>query len=319
VPTKVKSPAARNSDRSASGAAARGKAAAQHNFGAHLSIAGGMYHALESAERLGFDAVQVFVKNQRQWKAGPLRADDLDRWFKTRARVGLRTAPIAHATYLINLAAHDPIIAQKSRDAFAEELIRCDAFEIPYLVIHPGAAVGAPVAEALLRVSKTIDAIFEKYPKLRAMPLLETTAGQGSCLGCTFEQLGQIIDAVQEPRRVGVCIDTCHVFSTGHDIRTSDGYQRMIAQAAKHVGLKKIRAWHFNDSKTPLNSRVDRHAHIGLGQIGDAGFANVLADERFAGLPMLLETPKEKDHPQGREWDAVNFARLRAIARKAPR
>lgn len=297
--------------------AQRGAAPPLHYFGAHLSIAGGAYRALEAAERLGCDAVQIFVKNQRQWRAAPLRAEDLDQWFKTRARVSLPAPPVAHATYLINLAAHDPVIAARSREAFAEELLRCDAFDIPYLVIHPGAAVGAPLDEALARVAAAIDETFARHPKLRAMPLLETTAGQGSCLGCSFEQLGQIIDGVQEPQRVGVCIDTCHVFSTGYDIRTREGYERMVALAERHVGLNKIRCWHFNDSRTALNSRVDRHAHIGLGQIGDAGFANILGDARFHGLPMLLETPKLNDHPEGRAWDEVNLARLRKIARRA--
>jgi deoxyribonuclease-4 len=184
---------------------------------------------------------------------------------------------------------------------------------IPYLVLHPGAAGEAPVGQAIKRVAAALNEIFDRQPRLTTMPLLETTAGQGTALGSRFEQLGEIIGRLQEPARVGVCIDTCHVFAAGYDIRDAAQYQAMIELAERCVGLDRIRCWHLNDSKTDLGSRVDRHEHIGRGRIGSAGFRNLLADRRFHGVPMILETPKGND-PGGREWDRVNLRRLRALA-----
>lgn len=286
-----------------------------HRFGSHLSIAGGMHHAIEEALRLRFQTVQVFVKNQRQWRATPFKADDLDAWFRLRATPGFGP-PVAHATYLINLASADPKLYDQSRAAFAEELQRCQTLAIPWLVVHPGAALGAPVDEALGRVSAALNRIFDDAPNLTTMPLLETTAGQGSTLGRTFEELGAILRGVREPQRVGVCVDTCHVFAAGYDLRDPAAFAAMLALADREVGLDRVRCWHLNDSRGDLGSRVDRHAHIARGCIGAAGFRNVLAEPRFLGVPMILETPKERDE-RGREWDLINVARLRALARAA--
>jgi deoxyribonuclease-4 len=287
----------------------------RHRFGSHLSVAGGIYKAIETALELRFDTVQVFVKNQRQWRAAPLRQNDLDRWFELRASPGFGP-PIAHATYLINLASPDDALWEKSRRAFAEELWRCDVLDIPYLVVHPGAALDGGEEEAIARVAAALNRIIDELPSLRCMPLLEMTAGQGSCLGRTFGQLGGIVAAMAEPARVGVCIDTCHVFAAGYDFRTPAGYATMMDEAEWAVGIERIRCWHLNDSKRELGSRVDRHEHIGRGCIGDAGFASVLADGRFADVPMILETPKGLD-AKGRNWDRINTARLRRIARTA--
>jgi deoxyribonuclease-4 len=274
-----------------------------------------MHHALESARRLGMEAVQVFVKNQRQWRAAPLRSDDLDRWHALRTtRV---TGPVvAHATYLINLASADDVLWERSRAAFAEELQRCDVLNIPHLVIHPGAALDGDSGRGMRRVAAALNRIFEEQPRLRVRPLLETTAGQGTALGSRFEELAAIIGGVQEPQRIGVCIDTCHVFAAGYDIRDAAGYAAMVALIQRTVGLERIRCWHFNDSRAGLGSRVDRHEHIGRGQIGLAGFRHVLADARFAGVPMILETPKGLD-AAGREWDRVNLRKLREVFRRA--
>ena len=289
--------------------------ATPHRFGSHLSIAGGMHHAIEDALRLGFDTVQVFVKNQRQWRATPFKPDDLERWHELLATPGFGPV-IAHATYLINLASGDQALFGKSVAAFAEELSRCRTLRIPYLVVHPGAAGSHPVEAALARVAAGLNRIFKDDPTLDTIPLLETTAGQGTSLGHTFEQLGAIIDLLDEPQRVGVCVDTCHVFAAGYDISDVNAYAEMMKSADRAFGLERIKCWHMNDSKRELGSRVDRHEHIGRGCIGSDGFANVLGDRRLDGVAMVLETPKG-ENDAGREWDRVNRARLRSIASRA--
>lgn len=274
-----------------------------------------MHHAIEAALRLRFRTLAVFTKNQRQWRAAPLDPSDFRRWHELRTTPGFGPV-VAHATYLINLASASASLYERSQEAFALELSRCDELEIPYLVVHPGAAGTQSIDAAIDRVAAALDAVFHKTPQLRAIPLLETTAGQGSTLGRTFAELGQIIRRARCAARIGVCVDTCHVFAAGYDIRTPAGYAAMIREAEREVGLERIRAWHLNDSRGDLGSRVDRHEHIGLGRIGLAGFRQVLADRRFAGLPMILETPKGTD-PAGKDWDAVNYRRLRALAQAA--
>jgi deoxyribonuclease-4 len=294
---------------------AHADAARPHRFGAHMSIAGGMHHAISEALKLRFDTLQVFVKNQRQWRAAPLKPDDLARWNELLDTTGIGPV-VAHATYLINLASADEGLYEKSRTAFAEELQRCQALSIPYLVIHPGAAREQSTEQAIERVAAALNLIFADQRDLKTMVLLETTAGQGTTLGRTFRELGAIIDRIDESERVGVCVDTCHVFAAGYDIRRPDRYKAMIAEAKRCVGLERIRCWHLNDCKSECGSRVDRHEHIGRGRIGSAGFRNVLADKRFRGVPMILETPKGENE-RGRLWDLVNVQRLRTIASRA--
>jgi deoxyribonuclease-4 len=274
-----------------------------------------MHHALEAALGLGCDVVQVFVKNQRQWQAPILNSADLHRWHALLAASGLRR-PIAHATYLVNLAAPSHRLYVRSEALFAQELLRCEQLGIRYLVVHPGSAGGSSPSAGIARVSRAFNRIFAQHPTLRTMPLLETMAGQGTSLGRSFDELAAIIAGVEEPQRVGVCIDTCHVFAAGYDIRRPAGYADMVAQAARTVGLERIRCWHLNDSRCPCGSHVDRHAHIGQGKLGRAAFAHVLGDPRFWGVPMILETPKGQD-ARGRDYDAVNLRRLRAIAARA--
>jgi len=285
-------------------------AAPRHLFGAHLSIAGGVYRAAEEALRLRFDTVQVFVKNQRQWAGPPLRPDDVARWLELASRPGFGPT-VAHASYLINLASADRLLRRRSIAAFRDELERCAQLHIPYLVVHPGSAGEAPVAEALRRVASALNEILSRAPAGTA-PVLETTAGQGRTLGTSFGELREILAHVEQPQRVGVCIDTCHVFAAGYDLRTPAGYAALVAEIETTVGIERIRCWHFNDSKTALGSRVDRHEHIGRGHIGSAGFRQVLTDPRFFGLPLILETPKGEDE-RGRLWDRVNVGRLRRI------
>jgi deoxyribonuclease-4 len=306
--TKRRTPQRRPNDSAAGGAQ-------PHRFGSHLSIAGGMANAIERARAMGMGALQVFVKNQRQWKAHDFRRDDFERWHELRLQAlqdGTFGPIVAHATYLINLAAADEFLYTRSRDAFAEELLRCQALGIPYLVVHPGSAGAQSRGIALRRVGEALQQIFDQHAELTTMPLLETTAGQGTCLGCRFEDLAEIIAQVRTPDRVGVCVDTCHVFSAGYDIRDARGYEEMVRTIRDTVGLERIRCWHLNDSKTAFNSHVDRHEHIGKGQIGLAGFKNLLADARFRGLPMILETPKDEDGSG--KMDRMNLKRLRQIA-----
>lgn len=288
--------------------------AARHRFGSHLSVAGGLHRAATEAQRLGFAAVQVFVKNQRQWAAPPLGAEQIASWRAARDSAGLAET-VAHATYLINLASPDDALYERSRRAFAIELERCDALGIPGLVVHPGAALDAPVTAGISRVAAALNRIFADHPHLRTMPLLETTAGQGSTLGRTVEELGAIFAELDQPQRVGICIDTCHVFAAGYDIRTRAGYEDLMAAVERHVGLERVRCWHLNDSRGALGSRVDRHEHIGHGRIGPAGFANVLADARFFTTPMILETPKDEDG--GGRLDRQNLRRLIELEQSA--
>jgi deoxyribonuclease-4 len=285
----------------------------RHRFGAHLSIAGGMHCAIEKALHLHFDTVQVFVKNQRQWRAAPLDPADVARWHELRETPGFGP-PVAHATYLINLASPRRSLAALSERAFTEELRRCAILAIPYLVFHPGSATGSARKPAVARVAHALDRVLARPIEPPVMPLLETTAGQGSTLGATFEELAEIIDQVEAAPRVGVCVDTCHVFAAGYNIRRPESYQAMIDLAARTVGLARIRCWHLNDSRAECGAHLDRHEHIGRGRLGRAAFGNLLADPRFLDVPMILETPKGTDRT-GRDWDRVNLGRLREIDR----
>jgi deoxyribonuclease-4 len=294
------------------GAPHASRTAPRHRFGAHTSIAGGMHHALEIGLGLGCDAVQVFVKNQRQWRAAPLRSDDLQRWLALLGTPGFGPV-VAHATYLINLASGDKTVRARSRAAFEQELERCQTLRIPYLVFHPGAATDGDRRAAIARVAAALDDAFRRRSAPQVMPLLENTAGQGAALGWRLDELGEIIGHVHRPARVGVCLDTCHLFAAGYDIRQPRGYQEMVAAADRAFGLPRIRCWHLNDSRAGLGSHVDRHEHIGHGQVGAAGFRNLLSDARFRGLPMIIETPRGQDGAR-RDWDRLNLRCLRRLA-----
>lgn len=287
----------------------------RHRFGAHLSVAGGVHHALEAARALRCDVVQVFVKNQRQWRAPPLDPAEVRAWHELLARPGFGPA-VAHASYLINLASSNRTLWARSRAALGEELRRCHALKIPYLVVHPGSAGEARRTPALARVARAVGEAYARHAEVETLVLLETTAGQGTTLGASFAELGEIMGRVDRAPRVGVCIDTCHVFAAGYDIRDAGAYRAMIAEAERDVGLERVRCWHLNDSRGACGGRVDRHAHIGHGQLGVVAFRNVLSDARFFGLPMILETPKGTD-ASGRDWDRINLRRLRAISRAA--
>ena len=279
-------------------------------FGAHMSIAGGMDLAVERAALVGCEALQVFTKNNNQWRAAPFRDGEVEAFRRRLAETGIGPV-VAHDGYLINLAARRRPLWKKSLAAFIVELERCATLGIPSLVTHPGAHGGAGEAEGMQRVAEGVEAALAAVPG--PMVLLEATAGQGTSLGWRFEQLAAIRAAVAAPlrRRVGVCLDTCHLFAAGYDFRTPAAYRALRGELDATLGLDLVRAIHMNDSKKGLGSRVDRHEHIGRGQIGAAGFRHFVRDRAWRGVPMLLETPKEPDF---RRTDRRNLAVLRRLA-----
>ena len=278
-------------------------------FGSHLSIVGGMQKALLEAERLDFDTVQVFTKNQQQWKCKPLDPAAIKLWETERDRLKFQQT-VSHDSYLINLASADDVLWNKSIDLFVEELTRCGLLGIPYLVTHPGAHLGSGEDVGLARVAKAMDAIHARVPK-GVVTCLEITAGQGSSLGYKLEHLASIIEKTKSPDRLGVCLDTAHLFAAGYDFRGRK-YAKFRKQLDSTIGIDRVKVLHLNDSKKELGSRVDRHEHIGLGKIGIEGFRPFVRDKAFKKIPKILETAKDK-HPDGRDWDAVNLEMLKSL------
>jgi deoxyribonuclease-4 len=281
-------------------------------FGSHLSISGGLHNALIAAESLGCDTVQIFTKNQQQWKCKPLTTEAIEPWQSHLNRLKFRQT-VSHDSYLINLASPDEKLWHASIQLFIEELSRCHALEIPYLVTHPGAHVGSGEEAGLKRVAAGLDRAYAGASGAKVITCLEITAGQGSSLGYRLEHLAEIISQSSHSKRLGVCLDTAHLFAAGYDIR-GPGYAKFRRDLDKLVGLKRVKVLHLNDSKKDLGSRVDRHDHIGLGKIGREGFIPIVRDEAFADVPKILETPKDK-HPSGRLWDEVNLLTLRSMAK----
>lgn len=277
-------------------------------FGAHMSIAGGMDQAVLRARMVGCDALQVFTKNNNQWRAAPFREGEVEAFRRRLAESGIGPV-VAHDGYLINLAARNRPLWKKSLAAFIVELERCATLGIPSLVTHPGSHGGAGEGEGIRRVAEALEAALTAVPG--PMVLLEATAGQGTSLGWRLEQLAAIRAAVPARRRVGVCLDTCHLFAAGYDFRTPPTYRALRREIDATLGPGLVRAIHMNDSKKGLGSRVDRHEHIGRGEIGPAGFRQFVRDPAWRGLPMLLETPKEPDF---RRTDRRNLAVLRRLA-----
>lgn len=277
-------------------------------LGAHESIAGGYYKAVEIARRVGCDCVQIFTKNNNQWRAKELTDDDVARF--RHALKELKVAhPLAHDSYLINLASPDRVLWKKSVEAFIVEMLRADRLGIPYVVTHPGAYTTSSEEAGIAAVVRALDEVHRQTRGITTKCLLENTAGQGSCLGCRFEHLAAMIDGVQDPDRIGVCIDTCHTFAAGYPLGTEKEYRTTMRALDQTVGLKLVRAFHLNDSVKPLGSRVDRHAHIGRGMMGKEPFRLLLNDRRFRKVPMYLETPKGME--KGKDLDTINLQTLR--------
>ena len=279
-------------------------------FGSHLSIAGGLHNALLQAEKFGMDCVQVFTKNQQQWKCKPLQAGDVDPWKEHLKRLKFKKT-VSHDSYLINLAATNPVFWKQSVELFTEELNRCRILGIPYLVTHPGAHMGEGDEKGLRKVISALDLIHDAVPADGVTTCLEITAGQGSSLGYKLEHLATIIEGVKDSKRIGVCLDTAHLFAAGYDFRGRK-YATFRKELDEIVGIKRVKVLHLNDSKKDLGTRVDRHDHIGIGKIGIDGFKPFVRDEAFAKIPKILETPKGK-RDDGRDWDEVNLEVLRSL------
>jgi deoxyribonuclease-4 len=278
-------------------------------LGAHVSTAGGVDKAIERARIIGATAMQVFVKNNMQWfAASPFSAAELRAFHEHAERDRLQSV-FGHSGYMINLAAANPEFLEKSRRALREELLRADQLRLPFLVLHPGAHMGAGDAAGLAKVVASLDSVFEEIPDVKTRVALENTAGQGSCLGCEFPHLAAIIENVREPERLCVCLDTAHLFASGYDISTEKGVEKVFREFDRIVGRKHLVALHLNDSKTPLGSRVDRHEHIGKGKIGLDAFRYIMTAPRFAKIPKVLETPKGKEMKE----DLENLAVLRGL------
>lgn len=277
-------------------------------LGAHESIAGGLHLAFDRARMVGCDAVQLFVKSNRAWAVKPLTEEDVRLFKEKAAETGIYPA-VGHASYLLNPAAPDEDLWRRSRDTLIVELERCEALDIPYLVLHPGSHMDAGEEEGLRRVARALGEVHAATRGFRARILLETTAGQGTNLGYRFEQLAWLIENTPEGERLGVCLDTCHAFAAGYELRTSEGYEATLQEFDRMIGLSRLLAVHLNDSKNGLGSRVDRHEHIGKGMLGLETFRRVVNDPRLAALPGLLETPKSDDLHEDRE----NLAVLRSL------
>ncbi len=278
-------------------------------LGAHMSIAGGLDRAPLRGQQVGCDTIQVFTKSNRQWQAKPLSEREVAT-FQTNLRATGIGPVVAHDCYLVNLAAPKRVVWKKSVVAFRVEMERAERLGIPYLVTHPGQHLGAGEAEGVRRVAEAVNCLHAALPKARVQILLETTAGQGSSLGHRFEQLAAILERVEQPNRVGVCLDTCHVFAAGYDIGSPAGYRRTMRDLDACLGLWRLKAIHLNDSQKGLGSRVDRHTHIGQGLLGLAAFRLIVTDPRLRRVPMILETPTDGDFVK---TDRLNLARLRRL------
>ena len=263
-------------------------------LGAHMSISGGVHTAVDRATSIGCTALQVFTKNNNQWSGKPLTDEDIENYKRKIAEATI-TPVVAHDSYLINLCAANPDILEKSRTAFIDELTRCEQLGIQLLNFHPGAHGGAGEEEGIKKIIESLNIAHNGTKGFKVLSVAEVTAGQGTAVGYKFEHLEKIINGVEEPKRMAVCIDTCHIFAAGYDIRTEEGYEKTFEEFDSIIGLNRLAAFHCNDSKKGFGSHVDRHEHIGKGMIGVEGFSFLMNDKRFSNIPKILETPKSED------------------------
>jgi deoxyribonuclease-4 len=271
-----------------------------------MSIAGGVSQALWRGKQTGCDVIQLFTKNASQWCARPLTPDDRAAFQQAKHETGV-IALAAHGSYLINLASPDRALYERSQETLREEMQQAEALRLPYLVMHPGSHRGSGEEQGLSRIAGAINFLDQRGTEMNVMILLETTAGQGAILGNRFEHLARIIEMIEKGERVGVCLDTCHVFAAGYDISTAEGYEATLEAFHRIIGLDRLKIIHLNDSKAALGTRRDRHAHIGHGYIGLDAFRRLLRDPRLAHLPFVLETPDNED------WDVVNLGIIRGL------
>jgi deoxyribonuclease-4 len=284
-------------------------------FGSHMSMAGGHDRAVRAAHAVGFATVQVFTKSNNQWRAAALTDAHVSAFRAALAETGI-VEPVAHASYLINLGSPDDALWEKSIASLVVEVERGEALGIGDLVMHPGAHVGSGEEAGLARIARGLDEVHRRTRGVGLRHDLDTTAGQGTCLGHRFEHLGRLLGLVEEPDRLGVCLDTCHIFAAGYPLGTPTEYHDTMEALERAVGKDRVRVLHLNDSLRGLGSRVDRHAGIGRGHLGIEPFRLIVNDPRFRALPMILETPKGED--EGQDLDAVNLGVLRRLEEQAP-
>ena len=277
-------------------------------LGSHMSASGGVDKAIGRGKALSLAAIQIFSKNERQWRANPLDPAVVERFHTEVARTGVRNL-VVHDSYLINLASPKSDILEKSIPAFVDELLRCDTLGIPHLVTHPGAHTGSGVEAGIARFAQSMNEIHASNPDTKAVTLLETTAGQGTALGRSFDELAAIIEQIDKKDRVAICMDTCHIFAAGYDFREPSDYERIMVDFDRLIGLDRIKVFHLNDSKNPAGSFKDRHDHIGDGEIGLEGFRHFMNDPRFKGVPGILET----ENDDAGTSDRRNLATLRSL------
>lgn len=278
-------------------------------IGAHLSTEGGLHTAFQRAREEGCDALQIFTKNKGAWAAKPLLPEQVDA-FRSEARTTGSPPIVAHAAYLLNLASPDAELREKSIEALRIEVERCEALGIPGLVLHPGSHTEAGEEVGLRHVARSLDRVHRATRGFRTKVLLESSAGQGSSVCSSFSGLGTILRTVKEPERLGICIDTCHVFAAGYELRTKAGFEQTLEELDREVGTERVLCIHINDSKRELGSRVDRHAHIGEGHIGVEGLRRVLREKRLAHAPFIFELPPENGMTK------KNLAALRAMLKR---
>ena len=281
-----------------------------------MSVAGGLPRAVERGVVHGCEAMQIFAKNANQWQGRHVPPAEI-RAFRRLVKQSGITPVVSHASYLINLATANRGLRAQSMAAMGDELDRAESLGLLGVVLHPGCYTDGSEAHGLALIAEALDALLRDRRRGRTMVILEHTAGQGTALGATFEQLATIIGLMKMERRVGVCLDTCHLLASGYDISSADGYARTFVEFGRRVGFDRLKAFHMNDSKRPLGSRVDRHTHIGQGCVGLEAFGRIVNDRRFAGLPMLLETPKSEGRATGRiaadPLDVRNLNALRSL------
>lgn len=281
-------------------------------LGAHESIAGGLVNAFERGHQATCETIQIFTKSNRQWRARPLSDEEIAAWRERMAaeeEAGGIFPVVAHASYLINLASPQPAAWQKSYAALKVEVERCEALGVPCLVLHPGSHLQAGADVGLANIARALSQLHAATPGFETIICLEGMAGQGSTLGSTFEQLAWLLEHTHLGERLGICLDSCHLYAAGYDVRTPEGYAATMGQFERVVGLERLQVVHLNDCSHELGSRRDRHAHIGAGTIGLEGFRNFVNDPRLAHLPGLLETDKGDDLSE----DVENLARLRSL------